>query len=1168
MQLDRPPARRPILAIGLALALAATLPMAARADDPATAEFFEAKVRPILVERCQGCHGAEKAKGGLRLDSRAALLAGGDSGPALVAGKPEESPLVAAIGYAGDVQMPPKSKLPDDEIATLTRWVESGAAWPASAGQHAGATAGKVRPFDLAERARHWSCSRSGPRRSPAVRDASWPANDRRPLPPGEARSKAGLAPAGDADRATLIRRATFDLIGLPPRPAEVAAFEADPDSNAEAFGRVVDRSSPRPTTASAGRGTGWTSSASPRRRATSSTTTSPFAYRYRDYLIRAFNADLPYDRFVVEQVAGDLLPEPRRDPSHRHRRVGPWGPASSASTRGSHSPVDLREDRATRVDNQVDVLGKAFLGLTIACARCHDHKFDAITTKDYYALAGFLNSSRHALAFLDPPAKDAAPLAELADLRRRIASALPPAEATPIARRPARARRSYETFDGPDYRPLDSVGRRLRHRADDRRVRPGRGATASPRCPRAWPTAGPSPTGSAGRSGRRPSPSPAPRRSSCSRRGPRRAGQRRGRGFEKIRSPIYGGLVVDVNHGAALRWIAVDVAQWAGLPAYLEIDDGATVDFTGNNGVDSATAGAGSPSTRSASATGPPRPTPPPLHRPKPPAAVAPAGRAVSRGRGRDPRRRDARASALVDGTGVDTRVHVRGSVKNLGEPVPRRFLEVLGGTNPGSPGEAAGSGRLDLARRIADPANPLTARVLVNRLWHHHFGRGIVASVDDFGAMGREAPTHPELLDHLADRFVASGWSIKAMHRLILNSRAYRMASTPTPEADRHRPGQRPLAPPRPAPARRRVDPRRDPRRLGPARPDRGRPRRPAPPDPLHGRSGPARPLRAARRQRPPVDLPQRPPELRQRRCSSPSTSRPPPPRWAAGTRLERPRAGAHAPERPVPPRPGQILGVARSPAGPPRSRPRRPGSPPCTAKRSAAPPSPDEAAAAIAFLIEGRASGDDRLGLGRPGARPVQRQGVRRDPLIVPALRSPPCIADASNRPRSTAGRCWPGAPTGSGRWRSPPCWATGPTAGRGTRGRIRPDGTPAGALPGEGEERHLPVHGRRAVAGRHVRPQAPARPRARPADQDEGRADPVQQRRQGPPEPLEVPEPGGEPASRSRTSSRTSAGASTTWRWSGRWSRTSPSTPPPTTSCTPAPASRGGRARGPG
>ncbi len=749
----------------------------APANDPAAVEFFEARVRPVLANRCQSCHGGAKVKGGLRLDSRASALAGGDSGPAVVPGKSGDSLLVEAINYAEELKMPPRSKLPAEEIAVLTRWVEQGAPWPAGA---TSADPGGVRPFDLRERARHWSLQPVRDHAPPAVEDAAWPITtvDRFLLARLEARE---MRPAGDADRRTLIRRVSFDLTGLPPAPAEVEAFVVDPAP--DAYDKLVDRllASPR-------YGERWARHWLDLVRFAETSGHEfdydiPLAYRYRDYAIRAFNADLPYDRFVVEHVAGDLLPDPRRDPATGANE-------SAVATgffrlhEGVHSPVDLREDAASKVDNQVDVLGKAFLGMTIACARCHDHKFDAITTRDYYALSGYLASSRHALAFLDPPGRIGPRLAELETIRDEIAARWPVPTGPPRPGAAPGADAIFEDFAGSTYAGWSVAGDAFGRgptTTGSRRIRgdkvealpPGvahsgaisdrlRGILRSKTFPLDRPFVHLLASGKGGRINLVVD------------------------SFEKIRSPIYGDLVHNVDHGDGWKWISMDVRQWAGHPAYIEIDDGATVDFTGGTSV--LRDGRGWIAVDEIRlADGPPPPVPPGL----PPDPIAPADRPeelkslLARYRAIEAEIPEPTlGQSLADGTGVDVRVLIRGSTKTPGEVVPRRFLEVFAGTSPEASPE--GSGRLELARRIADPANPLTARVMVNRLWHHHFGRGIVPSVDDFGAMGRP-PTHPELLDHLAARFVASGWSVKAIHSLIVTSRAYRMSSRPDPEADR---------------------------------------------------------------------------------------------------------------------------------------------------------------------------------------------------------------------------------------------------------------------------------------------------------------------------------------------------------------------------------------------
>ncbi len=756
--------------------------VAAGADDPAALAFFESKVRPILLERCQSCHGEAKSKGGLRLDTRAGMRAGGDSGPVVVAGKPEESPLVEAIGYAGANQMPPKSKLPGEEIATLTRWVETGAAWPIDAGAGKSTGSGKVKPFNLLERAKHWSWQPVRSPVAPKVDNKTWPINsiDRFVLAKLEA-SK--LAPAEGADRATLIRRATFDLIGLPPKPDEVASFLADPSGTTEAYGKVVDRllASPR-------YGERWARHWMDLVRFAETSGHEfdydiPLAFRYRDYLIRAFNLDVPYNQFVVEQVAGDLLASPRLDPNTGNNE-SVLGTGFFRLHEGNHSPVDLRDDRAARVDNQIDVLGKAFLGLTIACARCHDHKFDAISTADYYALSGYLNSSRHTLAFVDPPSKNAANINELAEIRRQVAQILGTATESPTAP-PLGKDEVFDTFDRPTFAPWSAVGDAFG---------PGPTQSGAIRVEGDKLVALPSGVAHSGVISDRLRGVIRSRTFTIARDKIHLLVSGRGgrinvviEGFEKIRSPIYGDLVVDVKHGDAWKWLSIDVKQWLGSPAYLEVDDGASVDFTGNNGVirdgrgfiavDEIRFGDGPP---------PPLPTRTD-YQVGPNAEIAPL---LARYREVEARLNEPTlAQAITDGTGVDARIHVRGNPKSLGDLVPRRFLEVLGGSvapSVADPESNPGSGRLDLAHAIARDDNPLTPRVLVNRLWHHHFGRGIVPSVDDFGVMG-QPPTHPELLDHLASRFVASGWSIKAIQRAIVTSRTYRMASRPTPEADR---------------------------------------------------------------------------------------------------------------------------------------------------------------------------------------------------------------------------------------------------------------------------------------------------------------------------------------------------------------------------------------------
>jgi cytochrome c553 len=360
---------------------------AANKPTPEAVEFFEKRVRPLLVAHCQKCHGAEEQKGGLRLDSRAAILAGGDSGPAVVPGKVNEGLLLDAVAYGDLFQMPPSGKLPDADLETLRQWVALGAPWPAEDAKAAGP---KASVFDLAERAKHWAFQGLVAHDPPIVKDTSWSVSpiDHFILARLEA---AGLSPALSADRATLLRRLSFDLVGLPPTPAEVQAFQAD--DSPQAIERVVDL-----LLASPHYGERWARHWLDLVRYAESRGHEfdypiPNAYQYRDYVIRAFNRDLPYNQFVTEQVAGDLLEHPRLNPERGFNEsilgTGFWFLGEEV-----HSPVDIRSDETDRNDNKIDVFSKTFLGLTVACARCHDHKFDAISTKDYYALAGFMLSS------------------------------------------------------------------------------------------------------------------------------------------------------------------------------------------------------------------------------------------------------------------------------------------------------------------------------------------------------------------------------------------------------------------------------------------------------------------------------------------------------------------------------------------------------------------------------------------------------------------------------------------------------------------------------------------------------------------------------------------------------------------------------------------------------
>jgi hypothetical protein len=380
-----------------------------RNAEEAARDFFEKKVRPVLAQNCYPCHSAQagKLKGGLRLDSRDGLLKGGDNGPGIVPGHAAQSRLIEAIGYQNaDLRMPPKGKLPAQAIADLTRWVESGAAWPSGISSERREVRGKRRgapsaaeAFNLQERKReHWAWQPIRRVVPPPVKHRDWPrcAADAFILAKLEEKN---LSPAPAADRRTLLRRVYFDLVGLPPPPAATQSFVHDPSPGALA--RVVDR-----LLASEHFGERWGRHwldlvRYAETRGHEYDYPAPNAFQYRDYVIRALNADVPYDRFVQEHVAGDLLQPPRLNLVHGFNEsilgTGFWFLGEEL-----HSPVDLRQDQADRFDNRIDVLTKTFQGLTVGCARCHDHKFDAISTRDYYALFGFLESSSYRLVRFD----------------------------------------------------------------------------------------------------------------------------------------------------------------------------------------------------------------------------------------------------------------------------------------------------------------------------------------------------------------------------------------------------------------------------------------------------------------------------------------------------------------------------------------------------------------------------------------------------------------------------------------------------------------------------------------------------------------------------------------------------------------------------------------------
>jgi hypothetical protein len=618
--------------------------------------FFELKVRPVFSTTCGKCHGGKKVKGGLRLDSREVLIKGGDSGPAVVPGDPDKSLLLQALRQKhATLKMPPDKKLPDEQIADIATWIKQGAAWPASSVN--AIAAGKSMAGE-----EHWAFRQVKPV-IPPPDPAHWSENPIDLFIMANLRAE-GLKPVGVADKRTMIRRATFDLVGLPPTPAEIDAFLADESS--EAYAKLVDRLLASPLYGERW-GRHWMDVAHYADTAGDNADYPiPEIALYRDYIIDSFNADKPFDQFVREQIAGDILA--KQGPKQKYAEQVIATGFLALSRRYATAPYELWH---LSLEDTIETTGAAFLGLNLRCARCHDHKFDPVTMEDYYGLYAIFASTTF-------PYCGSEELHSKNLNREHFVPLVPPDEAAPKLKahqakiEQVQAELSWQEKEDPLAKQVADLNQRLE-----------------------------------GLKKQAPS-----------------------KGIEKPSNPDFMKQVNELTHERdrlnkqlqeKLRSLKTQFRnlQEPGLP----------LDLPG--------------------------------------------------------------AYAVSDSKPVEVRIQLKGDPDNPGPAARRSVLRFLAGDKKVD-FPADGSGRLQLAQWITRHDNPLTARVIVNRIWQHHFGSGIVGTPSNFGTRG-DLPTHPELLDWLTGQFIKDGWSIKALHRKIMLSKTYQLASSSDPVAASKDPGNR---------------------------------------------------------------------------------------------------------------------------------------------------------------------------------------------------------------------------------------------------------------------------------------------------------------------------------------------------------------------------------------
>ena len=702
-------------------------PVAAQLKDPVG--FFEMRVRPLLAENCFACH-TDSAMGGLQMKSRAALQKGGDSGPAIVPGHPEKSLLIQAVRQTHEqLKMPPQGKLQDEEVAALVTWIRDGAVWPQATQPPVPGRKGERYVISPEQRS-FWAFRSLRSSSLPEVKNQSWIRSpiDRFIL---AALAERGLKPAQPADRLTLVRRAYLDLIGLPPTPKEVGDFLQD--NSPGAFARVVDRLLASPQYGERW-GRFWLDLARYSDDRLNPTEDEPYAnaFRYRDWVIQAFNEDLPFDLFVKAQLAGDLLPE-----ADDGRYVGGLGFYAL-------SP-QLQDDR-------VDATTRTFLGLTAGCAQCHDHKFDPIPTEDYYALLGVFNSTEMSEYPLSPEevVKEYQAQEETLKLEKEALEEFRDSHRQKLvdvfAHQISRYIQAAWKIVGPSNADLkevthsesldvETLERWVKYLDSSPRDHPfldrwddflGKGATPENLEQLADEVEALAIT--VIREQRRID----------------RENKIRTHGKTRLEALKTEGLSLERDQYFLWR----DLASPKITPP-TEFESG--ILLYKDEKVDRFIDGLWGEHLKTLLAR-------------------------VERVEATMPEKYPFYHVVADVDEPANEYVRIRGNENNLGAEVPRRFLSVLSEGEPRA--FTRGSGRLELAEAIADPANPLTARVMVNRIWLHHFGQGLVRTPSNFGQMG-DRPSHPGLLDYLARQFIQNQWSIKAMHREMMLSATYALSA-----------------------------------------------------------------------------------------------------------------------------------------------------------------------------------------------------------------------------------------------------------------------------------------------------------------------------------------------------------------------------------------------------